>query len=34
MVSIGSHIYVRAKGTKLYFGFVDFEKAFHRVPID
>ena len=23
---------LRAKGTKLYFGFVDLEKAFHRVP--
>jgi len=23
---------LRAKGKKLYFGFVDLEKAFHRVP--
>jgi len=22
----------RVKGKKLYFGFVDLEKAFHRVP--
>jgi len=25
---------VRAKGKKLYFGFVDLEKAFERVPTE